>query len=408
MGVQDVIQMPGLAYLIVLAATISLRPMALRRTAALAVGSFALAIAALPAGAHPVTAGFFLVGALVAAGVAVRAGRRGLPLAAGALLTLWISRGVVASAGVGPSVLGALAIAAIAALLLWLGRRVSRRFSRSRRSLAYAGPAALLLWLVPGLLLTALGPHLSIVFIGAAGVSWTVWLIARPLDLRPWPLVPIAVSLVLLGLYYFMSTVAGPEGLSMNGIPSLPFSPAAEAVVAAALLVASWLLTGLWPLHRWPATPLVAPAAAVLLVRVGLLAAPAGMEHWRAFDVPLAMLGVWYAAAIGRGAAVAVGGAWLALVSVAPSGIAASAWLLPSAVVLDLLDADRADASPARRVAGALALMAAGWGGLLALEAGLHGEVVYTVLSAAGAIVLMASPRQAMTATEPSSTAPSA
>ena len=402
---QDVIQMPDLAYLIVLAGTISLRPMALRRTSVLAAGSLALGLAALPAGAHPVTAGLLLLAALVAAVVAIRAGWRGLPLAAGALLVLWISRGVVIATGVTAALLGVLAIAAIAAVLLWLTHLLRRR---PRAPLAPAAPGTLLPLLIPGLLLAALGSHLSVVLLGPALLSWTAWLMVRPAGFRRWPVVPASVCVVLVALYHFMSTVAGPEGLAMSGLDSLPFSPAAEVMVGAALLVVSWLLTGLWPLQRWSPGPLVAPGAAILLARVGLVAAPGGLEHWRTIAALLAMLGIWHAAASGWSAGMAVGGAWLALISLDPSGIVAAAWLLPSAVVLDLAGGERAESSPRYRWSRDVAWMAAGWGGLLAIGAGLHGEVVYTMLSAAGAILLMASPRQAMTASDRSSTAPSA
>ena len=346
-----------------------------------------------------------LLAALVAAGVAIRAGWRGLPLGAGAFLVLWISRGVVTATGVAEALLGVLAIAAIAAVLLWLGHLVRRR---PGAPLAPSAPVTLLPLLIPGLLLSALGSHLSVVLLGPALLSWTAWLIVRPAGARRWPVIPAAVCVVLVALYHFMSTVAGPEGLAMSGLDSLPFSPAAEVMVGAALLVVSWLLSGLWPLHRWSPGPLVAPGAAILLARVGLVAAPGGLEHWRTIAALLAMLGIWHAAASGWGAGMAVGGAWLALISLEPSGIVAAAWLLPSAVVLDLAGGERAESSPVRRWSRDVAWMMAGWGGLLAIRAGLHGEVVYTMLSAAGAILLMASPRQAMTASDSSSTAPSA
>lgn len=266
-------------------------------------------------------------------------------------------------------------------------------------------PGALLLL---SLLLTALGSHLVLVFIGAAGASWAGWLIARSWGGMRWPVIPLLVTLMLLGTYRFMAIIAGPEGLSMGSVPMLPVSPAAETVLAAALLSSSWLLTGLWPFHRGSVATLVAPAAAFLLVRVGLVVSPVGMEHWRALAAPIVMLGIWHAASTRWGPGLAVGGAWLALVSVDPGGVIAAEWLLPAALALDVLGGERERAPVFRRVARGLALLAAGWGGLLALEAGLHGEVVYTVLAAAGAVLGISAGGHAMTPSEPRSTPPSA
>lgn len=194
----------------------------------------------------------------------------------------------------------------------------------------------------------------------------------------------------------------------MRGLGDLPFSPAAEIPLAAALLAASWLSSGLWPLHRWAVAPLVAPAGALLLMRVGLVASPDGVEHWRAIAAPLAMLGIWHAAAARWAPGLAVGAAWLALAGGGSGGTIAAAWLLPSAFALEVLGPE-ADVGPwTRRWGRCLALCCAGWGGLLALQAGLQGEVVYTVLAAVGAAIGISGGRQAITPSEPRSTLPSA
>jgi hypothetical protein len=152
----------------------------------------------------------------------------------------------------------------------------------------------------------------------------------------------------------------------------------------------------------------VAPAAALLLIRVALVAMPAGMEHWRPLAAPLAMLGIAHAAFTRRAAGLAVGGAWMALVSVQPSAVGAAAWLIPCALLLGLLGAARDGESSLRRWGRRVVWLAAGWGGLLALEASLGGEVVYSVLAAASAALGMSAGDQAMTPSAPSSTAPRA
>ncbi|MGH7497352.1 MAG: hypothetical protein ACREL3_00700 [Gemmatimonadales bacterium] len=405
---QDVIQRPDFAYLIVLVGAISLRAMALRRRAVLALSALAFGFAALPAGPHPVTAGFILLGVLGAGAVGVQAGSRGLPLILGVILAAWTSRGLLAGTGTLPSVLGAMALAAIAGVMLWLARLARSRLTLLPSPFRRSVPGRLAVLLILSLLLTALGSHLLLVFLGAAGASWAGWLIAQSWGGIRWPVVPVLVTIGLLATYLFMATIAGPDGLSMGGLPSLPVSPAAETLLAAGLLSSSWLLTGLWPIHRCTVASLTAPAAAFLLVRVGLVVSPAGMEHWRALAAPLVMLGLWHAAATRWGAGLAVGGAWLALVSLDPSGVVAAGWLLPVALALDVLGPEHDGELVLRRVGRGVALLAGGWGGLLALEAGLHGEVVYTVLAAASVALGISAGGQAMTPSEPKNTAPSA
>lgn len=402
---QDVIQRPEIAYLVVLAGAISLPTMALRRRGALAVASLAMGIAAVPAGPHPVTAGFLLAGLLGAIAAGLRGGWQGVLIVLGAALAGWVSRHFFAAVGAGPTLLGTVAIGIIVAALLWL-RRFVPSVSVSGTRAVRPMPAG---FLVLFLSLAALGSHLSLVFLGVAGASWVVWLVARSPEHARWPVVPALVTLLLFGTYSFMATVAGPEGLSMGGLAGLPFSPAAEVLLAAALLVASWLSSGLWPLHRLSPAPLIAAAAAFLLVRVGLVASPAGMEHWRALAAPLAMLGIWHAATARWAPGLMVGGAWFALInSDGSSGISAAAWLISSAVALELLGPQTDGAPRLIRWGRGLAMLGGGWGGLLAVEAGLHGEVVYTVLAAAGAALGIAAGRQAMTPSAPRSTSPSA
>ncbi len=131
------------------------------------------------------------------------------------------------------------------------------------------------------------------------------------------------------------------------------------------------------------------------------MAAPAGMEHWQALAAPLALLGIWHAASTRRIPALAVGGAWLALIGVDPLGVTAAAWLIPSAVVLAMVPAENGGNSPPWKGARLLAMLGTGWGGFLALEAGLHGEVVYTVLTFVGTVVGLARGAQAMTPSAP-------
>lgn len=429
---QDVIQTPETALLLLLAGAISLPSVALRRRAVFPLATLALAIAGLrvgsgtpftlsneavaglPAGFRAVTAGLVLLCIIGAGLVAIAARKQGLWLAPAVAVTAWTAWGLLAASGIGPSLLAAASIVALLALALGIGRLSRTRHwivQLDRRWLGHPARAPSLarigvLLLAGSTVSTALGLHLAFVFAGAAGVAWSLWWFSRPTGAR-WPVIPSILTIVLAAAYVFLSTVAGPEGLSMGGLGDLPISPAAEVLVAALVLLASWLMSGLWPLHRFTPAPLAALAGMIVFARVGLVVAPAGVEHWRALAAPVAMVALWHAGALRWGPGLAVGAAWLALVNAGPTGAGAAEWLLPAALALELLDGERQGESRSRRWWRRLALFAAGWGAFLALEAGLHGEVVYTVLAAAGAVLGLGGNGQAMTPSASRTPAPS-
>jgi hypothetical protein len=428
---QDVIQSPEAAFLVFLAGAISLSSRSLRRQMAFPIGATALAIAglragpgsplilsrdalaALPAGFRTVTSGLVLLGIIGAAVVAIRARRSGIWLLPGIVVAVWSSRDLFAAAPIEPSLLSGASVALLTALALGVGRVSRIRSWVMAADLRWLGSPASVstvtrsgnMALVAATLCTAFAPHLSLVVGGAAAASWSLWATDRAR--ARWPVLPAILTTVLALTYFFIATIAGPEGLSMAELGALPISPAAETLVAGLLLVASWLMSGLWPLHRLAVAPLLGPAAILILARVALVVTPAGMEHWRPIAVPLAMLALWHAGARRWGPGLVVGAAWLALVSVSPlpEGIVAAAWLLPAGLALDLLDGE--GEARLRRWARGIAIIAAGWGGLLALEAGLHGEVVYTVLAAMGVVLAMGGSGQAMTPRAPRTPAPS-
>jgi hypothetical protein len=147
----------------------------------------------------------------------------------------------------------------------------------------------------------------------------------------------------------------------------------------------------------------------LLLVRVALPAVPEGVEHWRALAMPIVVIGLWHAALGGRWSRVAVAMAWVGAIAPGRAGTTGAGLLLAGGLTLEL--AVRLGAAHPRRATPArvAAALAAGWGALLAVESGLHGEVVYTVLAVGGLVAAAggwAGP-QAMTASEPRTTAPS-
>ena len=424
------IQTPEVGFLILLAGAIC--SPSLRRQMILPLGALALAIAglragpgspltlsresltALPAGFRAVTAGLVLLGMLGTLAIVIRAGRTGIWLAAATVVAAWFTRDLVIVAPIGPSLLSSAIVAMLATIGLSLGTvtRIRRWVVEAdRRWLGSPASASTMtsrgnIIMVAGMLCAMFAPHLSIVFLGALVASWSLWRINSARSRLP--VLPALLTVLLVLIYFFLSTIGGPEGLSIAKLEALPVSPAAETLVAGVLLVASWLMSGLWPLHRWSAAALHAPLGIVILVRVGLVVAPTGLEHWRPIAAPVAMLALWHAAARRWGTGLTVGAAWLALVSVAPppDGIVAAAWLLPAGLALEILG-DDVDGRP-RQWARRITLITAGWGGFLALESALHGEVVYTVLAALGVVLGMGGIGQAMTPRAPRTPAPSA
>jgi len=233
--------------------------------------------------------------------------------------------------------------------------------------------------------LAALGNQVALVFAGVVLAAWSAWLLQREARrLTPLPLAP-ALTLMLVPVYQLLSTIAGPEGLAVSLLPAIPLSPAAERLLAPALLVVGWALGGLWPLHRQLPGALTAPAGALLIYRVGAAALPEGLAYWRGAIFPLLVIGIWHAAFARRLELVAVGGGLLGLASLDRNGIAGAGWLLATAAGMEVLRRTGVGGALAR---GVLIVMA-GWGGVEAATGGLRTEVVYTVLAAAGAAAAM-------------------
>jgi hypothetical protein len=221
---------------------------------------------------------------------------------------------------------------------------------------------------------------------------------------------PTLVLLLLVPAWWLMATIAGPEGLAIGSLPDLPWSPAAERLLAPALLLAAWISSGLWPWHRQEPAALTAPVAALLLARVAIPAFPDGLDHWRALAFPVVLLGLWHGVLTRRRAESVAALAWVGLVTGTPVGQAGGALLLLAGLALEL--AERLPPRPTWGVSGLRtgAALVLGAGALLAMEAGLRTEVVYSVLAA---LALVAGAgwqpsAQASTASAPTATAPSA
>ena len=410
-----------LAFLALLAGTALLAEPSARPAASASVIAVGLAIAGLRAASAPNPAGFLAVtAALVVAGIGLaavaairerRAGAGGArPLVGPAAMLAGAVGIAVASArviGAAPPGLVALSIAVLAVvglLLTVIGR--SDRFRKvgpehrppawnQAHSLRAAG-------LFLGIVAAGAGPHVGVVIAGAIVAAWSAYLLGRAEGVPGLPWAPL-LTLALLAAWWLMATIAGPEGLAVAALPDLPVSPAAERLLALVFLLAAWATAGLWPLHRQAAAGLLAPAGAILLVRIALPTFPDGIEHWRALAMPLVVLGIWHAAWIRRTTALAVGMSWIGLLGGTQAGRLGAGLLLGAVLAAEL--GRRTGHREPEDLARVVLVVMAGFGGLLATESGLHAEVVYTVLGVAALVVASSGPAaQAMTASDRSTT----
>jgi hypothetical protein len=417
--VQDVIQLEFL--LLVLAATLLPpgRPRALGAGGAIAVG---LALAGLRAGPEqPVTAlptGFLAVeGALYAGGAvlgiaaamtarAARASRRALAgagLAAVGGLAVGLSAiPYLRAAAFLPWIAAAMTTAAVGLALVWAGTRLgpgsgsSQRTPASPRGLGAIGAGALM---------AGVSPWAGPILLGAVLAAIGGWVCARTRAPRTLPIAPV-LSLALLPAWWLMRTIAGPEGLTTASLPDLPWSPAAEQLLGALLLLAAWAMSGLWPLHGEEPAALTAPVAALLMARVALPAFPDGLVHWRALVLPVVLVGGFHGVLTGNRSRALVALTWVGLATATGQGLAGAGLVLLGAVVLVAAERLRA---PVQSVA-LIAALAIGAGALLVTEAGLRTEVVYTVCAVAGMVAAAGrwSAGQASTASADRATSPSA
>jgi hypothetical protein len=420
-SVQDVIQ-PELLPLVLAAPLLPPgRGRALGAVGAIAAG---LAFAGLRAGPEiPVSAlpaGFLAVeGALLADGailgiagavVGARAARGSRVFLLGAFLAgvggsgLGLSAIPYLRAGAPlPVFFAALAMGIIGLALAWAGSLL-RSSSGSTGDLP-TRPLGLVA-VGAGALMAAASPWSGPILLGAVLAAAGGWICARSSDGRRLPVAPV-LTLALVPAWWLMRTIAGPEGLDTVSLPDLPWSPAAEQLLGALLLLAAWAMSGLWPLHREEPSALTAPVAALLMARVAVPAFPDGLEHWRALAMPLVLVGGFHAVLTGNRSKALTALAWVGLAAATAEGEVGAGLVLVGALVLVAAERHGTGVHILARVIAALAI---GTGALLVTEAGLRTEVVYTVGAVAGLIAAAGrwSSAQASTASAVRATSPRA
>jgi len=318
-------------------------------------------------------------GSLAARGSRARLAGAGLAAVGGIGVGLSATRYLRASALV-PLVFGGLAMGAIGLALLWAGTRL--RPSSGPSDDLLTRPAGLIA-IGTGALMAAASPWSGPILLGAVLAAAGGWMCARSRDARRLPLAP-ALTLALAPAWWLMRTIAGPEGLATASLPDLPWSPAAEQLLGALLLLAAWAMSGLWPLHREEPSLLTSPVAALLIARVALPAFPDGLDHWRALVMPLVLIGGLHGVLTGHRSEALTALAWVGLAAATAQGEVGAGLVLVGALILEAGErlGTRVDV-----VARLIAALAIGTGALLVTEAGLRTEVVYTVCAVAGLVV---------------------
>ena len=378
-----------------------------RRLAATGLLILGLALAAWDAGSLPAlgptppgrlgpgfligNGGLLLVGLGLVCGAVLRAPRARLRVGArllgvlGALLLAPVVVPFLRAGGPLAALACALALWTAGAAIVILARASARSITRRLASppltpdfRSTAGPRHIDLIAIAGIVATLAGPHVVVVFGGVLVTTWAAWLASHRPGARPLPVAP-TLTLVLIPAGWLLVTIAGPVGLGIAALPQVPLSPAAELLLAPALLLAAWATAGLWPLQRQLPGALVAPAGALLLARIAHPLVSDGLEYWRPLTVPLLVLGLWHAASWSRWPLVIAGAAILAVAGGTPVPTGGCAALLAISIALELRSA--MDLAPPRTIL----VRAASWppatiAGVMVLEEVLRGEVVYSTL----------------------------
>jgi len=367
----------------------------------------------LPAGFLAVEGALFAEGAvlgLAAAALAARAARGSRGRLIGAALAAVGGLGVSVSAipflHAAPflsMIAAVLATAAMGLALAWAGTRLRTGAGSFQ---GFPSRPAGLAAIAAGALLAALSPWAGPILLGAMLAAAGGWMCVRARDPRRLPIAP-ALTLALVPAWWLMRTIAGAEGLATASLPDLPWSPAAEQLLGALLVLAAWAMSGLWPLHREEPAALTSPVAALLMARVAVPAFPEGLEHWRALVMPVVLIGGFHGLLTGNRGGALTGLAWVGLAAATGQGQAGGGLVLVGALILV---AETQLTPRVQIVARLVAALAIGGGGLLVTEAGLRTEVVYTVCAVAGLVAAAGrwSAAQASTASAVRATSPSA
>ncbi|HEV8125179.1 MAG TPA: hypothetical protein VGP80_13120 [Gemmatimonadales bacterium] len=380
----------------------------------LALAALQVAPAAAPISFFHINNGLETLGLLLVLWSAARE-LRGLQLAAMPGVLVVLAASVVATLGLLPvvrsigwfTVLGvALLIGAAGFALATLGRlaRVLEPWRRLDQVLLERHPPPLvpvlpttadMVWFA-GLLAAAIAicfaPSLRAVSLATMIVAVTGHVLMRRRAAgSPVPFAAL-FALFMIPVFTYVRAISGEANPNVAELVNAPFSPAAEVQIFPWVWLVAWGLAALWPLHGL-VFPLVAPIGAILLIRLGAHPLPDGAEHWAPLLMPLALLGLWHAAATVHDAAVhrrrvlglLTAGAFFGIV--AGGGGEAGAWWLIASALVGPWFVSGCELLGIRWGLDRLLWVIPAYGGYLIVEAGLTRQVTWTVLLVVGVAV---------------------
>jgi len=241
----------------------------------------------------------------------------------------------------------------------WLFRALEKRWGSDAEAERGLRTTPLLVLGGLPLLLLVLPLPVNVRIIGAGGVVLLAWVLVPEIR-RPATFLNGVVVLALLGAVFVL-----PRDLWL--VPGVG--------------AAAWVLSGLWPWHRFPGGIMLAPVSLLLLRTMGTVAMPLGVRYWDVAALGALLLGLAHAVAVRDGArglgVLALATAWLATPGSWSSGEVASVTLMMGALVI------RFSAPAVGRwpiVTRRLAVVPLAWGFLQFLQGGLASEVVLTLL----------------------------
>ena len=224
-------------------------------------------------------------------GVGWQAAVLGWPAAVGFLISIvpnaWLAAVVGIATGVAPAIAGT-----------WWSRRRSRAIVPEPEPILVLPEAVAVI--VALAVLAWRGPVIAST-VAIIGLVWWAWLFrGHSARWSRWPVLPIAVTL-MVGTWAWLSlTVAGAWTVSARGYDAIaPVSPAAGILVAALGLTAATLVAAPWPLHVVPRSAALVPAAGLLVATLrGMV--PDGVLHWLPLVTGVAVLAAAGALLAGR------------------------------------------------------------------------------------------------------------
>ncbi len=220
----------------------------------------------------------------------------------------------------------------------------------------------------------------------AIGLAWYTWQFrghgARWSRL---PLVPGLVTLLAVAWAWLSITIAGDPIVPVRAFAATaPVSQAAEVLLALVALSIAVLMAAPWPLHRFPRSGVLLPAA-VLVAASAREMAPTGVEHWLPLVTAIGVVSGVAAMALRRPVLAAASLVVLGSALPGAATFAASMALALGAAAVAIHGSHLRGATDARRLRVRLVVMGAAVAATIVLQGVLADEVTWAVLFALSA-----------------------